>query len=549
MFYSCNDSYLILLSYDVWIPNTTTHYLKKGLNLLNKPNDLFFTLAENAPVAIVVIDAAKTISYANQHAGQLIGENHENVLTGHTLLEYIAPEDTQLVLENIDRIKQRAGSLPFIITIITNKGIQKIVEVTLAATEATSEEQYIIYLRDISLHQKAEEEKFALERQLRAIYKMEALGQLASGIAHDLNNNLGAIAGYSELIKHIIPHTDEKVCKYANQISSAAARSAQVIQKVLTFARKNRMQVSSFNANDVVGDTINLIKPTFDKSITIEDRCEADHAIVTGDPEQIQNALLNLALNARDAMLGGGVLTISTRNVFVDEALAASRRYKMTQGYYLIISVSDTGSGMDQETQAHLFEPFFTTKEAGRGTGLGLASVYGSVKNHHGYIDVTSDVGKGSCFSLYLPVNRTVVSAENEVAAGDSDVAPAPKAHLLVIDDEQSIAEMLMELLSWLNYSATIFTGAAQAIDFYKSHQNDIDLAIIDMNMAEIDGLECFEKLKRINPKIKAMIATGYCLDDEREHLLKSGISGVLSKPFVSADLAKAVAEALAENN
>jgi PAS domain S-box-containing protein len=516
------------------------------VNLKKEPENLFFTLAEYSPVATLVIDTANKLTYANQQAVLLIGAHSENDLTGHSILDYLAPEDREAFLENLDRIQRHAGTLPFLITIVTGKAIQKVAEATLAAGETVPDEWYAIYLRDISLHQKAEEEKFALERQLRAVYKMEALGQLARGLAHDLNNSLGAIAGYSDLIKHLTPSSNEKILRYSDQISSAAARSAQVIQKVLTFARKNKMQVIAFNLNDIIIDTINLMKSSLEKNIAIVERCNASDAIVIGDPEQIQNAILNLALNARDAMLKGGTMTFTTENIFIDETFAASRHFKMTSGYYLTLAVADTGSGMDRDTRAHLFEPFFTTKEVGRGTGLGLASVYGSVKSHHGYIEVTSEEGKGSVFTMFLPVNRCVTPADTASAVTEPAAARlARKAHVLVIDDEQSIAEMLMELLSWLNYSATIFTSPSLAIDYYKDHQNGVDLAIVDMNMTDIDGLECFEKLHAINPRIKVLIATGYCLEDERDRLVKKGIAGVLSKPFVSADLANAVAEAL----
>jgi two-component system cell cycle sensor histidine kinase/response regulator CckA len=517
------------------------------VNSNNAPQDLFFTLAQYSPIATLVIDAANKLTYANQQSVPLFGTRSEHDLTGHSILDFIAPEDAQVFLENLDRTRRRAGTLPFLITIITAKATQRVAEATFAAYGTPPDEWYVIYLRDISLHQKAEEEKLALERQLRAVYKMEALGQLARGLAHDLNNSLGAIAGYSELIKHLTPSSSENILRYARHISTAAARSAQVIQKVLTFARKNKMQVITFDINDIVIDTINLIKSTIGKNIAVVECCRASDAIVTGDPEQIQNAILNLAINARDAMISGGTLTFTTDNVSIDEAFAASRHFKMISGYYLTLAVADTGSGMDQDTRAHLFEPFFTTKEVGRGTGLGLASVYGSVKNHHGYIEVASEEGKGSVFTLYLPVNKiaAAVSVLSDEVAGPASIPASRKAHVLVIDDDQAVAEMLLELLSWLNYTATIFTSPSLAIDYYRDHQNGVDLAIVDMTMTDMDGLECFEKLHAINPRIKVMVATGYCLEDERARLMKKGISGVLSKPFVSADLANAVADAL----
>jgi two-component system cell cycle sensor histidine kinase/response regulator CckA len=508
--------------------------------------NLYQILVDTSPFPIIVTDTAGTITSANHSAAGLVGSSCARDLCNRSFFDYMIPEESAFLTEKLDLARTSLEVEPFIISILTGTVARKTAEVNLSFFQTKDLRGFIFYIRDISLYKKAADQKIAIERQMRAVYKMEALGQLASGIAHDLNNSLGAISGYSELIRQLAPTDIEKVTRYADQISSAAQRSADVIRKVLTFARKNKMQVMSFNLNEIIEDIINLLRSSLDKNVSIIRKFNAVDAGVTGDPEQIQNAIVNLALNARDTMPSGGTLTLATDNIMVDTAFASKRPYKMIEGYYLRFSVSDTGAGMDKETLSHLFEPFFTTKEAGRGTGLGLASVYGSVKSHHGYIEVTSDLAKGSTFTMYLPVNRYAAQVENvsDRSPGAADL-PARKANVLVIDDEQSIAEMIFELLSWLDYSATIFTNAVQAIAWYKSHSASVDLVIADLNMTEIDGLECFEKLRAINPSVKVLIATGYCLDEERARLLKKGVAGILLKPFVSADLAKAVTATL----
>ncbi|MBN1130109.1 MAG: response regulator [Chitinispirillaceae bacterium] len=508
----------------------------------------FRTLVERSPVAMVIVDSNGSIIYMNPRSSLLITTENPIIPYGRSFLDFIVPEEAAVFSENLSRATRGEPLDPFISTLVTGKVTRRIAEITLCHLQNAGEsrEATALFLRDLSFHKHVEEERSAMEQQLRAVYKMEALGQLARGIAHDLNNSLGAISGYSELIRQLAPADDNKISRYADQISSAAQRSAEVIRKVLTFARKNKLQVISFNLNEIIHDIVNLLESSLEKGIAIIQKFDARDAGVTGDPEQIQNAIVNLALNARDAMPSGGTLTLATDNIFVDTAFASSRPYKMTEGYYLRFSVSDTGAGMDKETLSHLFEPFFTTKEAGRGTGLGLASVYGSVKSHHGYIEVTSETGKGSTFTMYLPVNRC--NGREETAPDGSpcaDGALPRKAHIMVIDDDHSIAEMIFELLSWLDYTASIFTNATEAIVWYKSNSASVDLVITDLTMTAIDGLECFEKLRAINPAVKVLIATGYCLDEERTRLLKKGFSGILTKPFVSAELAKQVAEAL----
>jgi CheY-like chemotaxis protein len=255
---------------------------------------------------------------------------------------------------------------------------------------------------------------------------------------------------------------------------------------------------------------------------------------------------VNLAINARDAMsAAGGTLKFKTENIAIDEPFARSRPYKMTLGYYLMIAVSDTGVGMDKPTLGHLFEPFFTTKEIGKGTGLGLASVYGSLKSHHGYIEVDSEVARGSTFTMYLPVNQTLADNIDEKTTTEPALSSTRKRHIMIVDDDRSLIEMLGELLSWLGYSVTPFVTASAAIDYYATNYHEIDLSILDWKMPEIDGLECYRRMKAINPHLKTLLSTGYCLDDERQSILEEGVNGILPKPFMSAQLSSAIADVL----
>jgi signal transduction histidine kinase/CheY-like chemotaxis protein len=390
-----------------------------------------------------------------------------------------------------------------------------------------------------------DDKKQLMEQQLRAVYKMEALGQLARGIAHDLNNSLGAISGYVELLKKTNPTADERSQHYIAKIGSATQRCGAIIHQLLIYARKNHLQIISFDVNEVIADTAKLLESSLDKNIVIVRELHAKDAAIVGDPGQIQNSIVNLAINARDAMASaGGRLTFKTENVVIDEAFAVARPYKMTLGYYLMVAVSDSGTGMDKTTLGHLFEPFFTTKEIGKGTGLGLASVYGTLKSHHGYIEVDSEVDRGSTFTMFLPVNQT--RTDEEAAKTEPLPGPHSKQQIMIVDDDRSLLEMLGELLSWLGYGVVPFTKASDAIAYYATRHSEIDLIIVDWKMPEIDGMECYRRLKTINPQVRALLSTGYCLDDERQSFLNEGVNGILPKPFMSAELSGAIAEVLA---
>jgi two-component system, cell cycle sensor histidine kinase and response regulator CckA len=500
-------------------------------------------LVETAPDAILLLDGSGNLTFCNQQAGTLCGYASGSELCGKPFGDFIAPENRKGFEELVKRVTGTRQMATAEFTVKRKDTSVFAAEATLSGLVNDPADACSLFLRDISTRKKAEERKEALEQQLRAVYKMEALGQLANGIAHDLNNSLGAISGYIDLIKKMGGGDEERLQKYANTIASAAQRSARLIHHLLTFARKSRMQVASFDVNEVIADTVKLLETTIDKTISLVLELKAQDATITGDPGQLQNAIVNLAINARDAMPVGGSLTFSTANIFIDEAFAKHHSYKMTHGYYLAITVSDTGVGMDRKIRDHLFEPFFSTKESAGGSGLGLASVYGSVKSHHGYIEVESEPNRGSTFTMYLPISQ---APRAEPVGGEPALPAPPRRRIMVVDDELSVREMLGELLTWLGFAVTVFGDPREAMDHYAAHAGDVDLAILDWKMPYLDGMECFGRMRTVNPSARALIATGYCIDSYRESFQSKGILGILPKPFVSADLAKAIADALA---
>ena len=386
---------------------------------------------------------------------------------------------------------------------------------------------------------RTEQEKAFLENQLRHTQTLEAIGQLAGGIAHDFNNILGAISGYAEMIKQKFSKGNPKIEKYSTAILSGANKGADLTAQLLAFARRGRFQKVCMNMHELISHVSLLLQHSLDQSIRVVLDLRATTPYITGDPTQMQNILLNLAMNARDAMPDGGTLTLTTENGELNEMLAKSHP-EAPDGPYIIISVNDTGVGMDQRTKEKLFEPFFTTKDIGKGVGLGLASVYGSVTSHEGYISVASDVGQGSTITLYLPVDRNALLRFQ----GNGSITHG-KGTVVLIDNDEPIRSVSREMLSEMGYSVVEFTGAAPAIEYYRTYWREVDLVITDMIMEGMNGMACFRELKKINPSVKTVLSSGYSFSAEKQDMLKEGIAGVMQKPFDSVQLSHVVADAL----
>ena len=388
---------------------------------------------------------------------------------------------------------------------------------------------------------KTEQEKSVLESQLRHAQTLEAIGQLAGGIAHDFNNTLGAISGYAEMIRQKFSSNNPKLEKYASAILSGSRKAAELTAQLLAFARKGRFQKTSLDAHELISHISLLLQHTLEEKVRLVLDLKAENPYFTGDSTQMQNILLNLAMNGRDAMPGGGTLTIRTRTCGPDDLLRTSHP-DAGPGLYIAISVSDTGVGMDDATKAKLFQPFFTTKDTGQGSGLGLASVYGSVKSHNGYIAVQSEIGRGTTVTVYLPVDTNAMLRRRE--SGATGVLRGSGA-IVVIDNDEAIRIISREMLTTAGYTVSEFEGGKQAIDYYQQHAADVDLFIIDMILEGMNGRECFRELRKINPGVKAILSSGYSLEGDMQEILSEGICGVLKKPFDSARITQAVAEAL----
>jgi len=369
--------------------------------------------------------------------------------------------------------------------------------------------------------------------------KMEAIGQLASGVAHDFNNALGAIMGAVELLKTDTLSKDEQR-EYFELILTAGGRAADLTKKLLLFARKGNKASSTVNCAKIVEDTVALLKHTINKNITVSVENRAIQTSVIGDDSLLQNAIMNMGINASHAMPDGGVLTFTLENLELDAEYCSVSPFEIIPGEYLEISIRDTGTGMPPEILSRIFEPFFTTKEAGKGTGLGMAAVYGTVQEHNGAITVYSEVGAGTVFHVYLPVTAETVRREIT-----SEPKGTGSGTILVIDDEELIRITASAMLRSLGYKVILATNGLEGVKTFLETKDEINLIILDMIMPIMGGREAFAKLREIDPTIPIVIASGFAKEEDMAALKTQGANGFLNKPFRRAELAEMVGTAM----
>ena len=370
-----------------------------------------------------------------------------------------------------------------------------------------------------------------LEEELRQAQKMQAIGELAGGIAHDFNNMIHGITGYAEVIQQIT--SDDRVTEYISHILTTAQHAAELTKQLLTFARKGKYQLSECNTHEIIRDVCAMLERTIDRRIDIEQKLEASRPHVLGDSAQLKSALLNLGINAKDAMPRGGALRLITRNVTLDTPTTIAD-FEIGPGQYLLINVSDSGSGMSAEIRRRIFEPFFTTKESGRGAGLGLAAVYGTMHLHKGAIICQSSEGEGSSFDLYLPI---IKDCAKHLRRQQKPAVHERKIRIMVVDDEAMVRNYSKTLFEMRGHNVVTFAGAEDAINYYRENFESVDLVLLDMIMPRMDGQQLFAFLKRINPDIKAILSTGYSVDIKVQEILADGILDCIQKPFTYEQL------------
>jgi len=391
----------------------------------------------------------------------------------------------------------------------------------------------ILVFRDIS-------DKNRIAEQLHQAQKMDIVGQLAGGVAHDFNNMLSGIMGSAELLSYEAGD-NPKLKKYIDLIIESAKRSANLTSQLLAFSRKGKTISTPVDIHELIKAAIDLLERSIDKKIQISTRFSALNSFTPGDPALLQNAILNLSINARDAMPEGGTITISTINIELDRETIYLNSLTMNPGQYIEIDVTDTGSGIPKEIIPKIFDPFFTTKPPGKGTGLGLSGVYGTVTDHKGAITVYSEPGSGTIFKIFLPqtmlTSEKVNTSENIITKGSGCI--------LVVDDESIIRNTAHGILITAGYEVILAEDGISGAEIYKTEMKRISLVILDMIMPKISGKETFQKLKSINPEVKVIFASGFNNEGSVQDILNSGARGFIQKPYMISEFTKLVDEVI----
>jgi PAS domain S-box-containing protein len=381
--------------------------------------------------------------------------------------------------------------------------------------------------------------KKQLEDQLLQAQKLEAIGTLAGGVAHDFNNLLMGIQGHASLMLYDLdcshPHFEP-----LQNIEKQVRNGAHLASQLLGYARKGKYDVQPINLNHLVEETADAFGRTR-KGIVIHYELASNLGSIEADQGQIEQVLLNLYINAADAMVGGGRLILMTENV--SDVEMRGKMYDPKPGAYVLLSVTDTGNGMAKETQERIFEPFFTTKEMGKGTGLGLASVYGIIKGHGGYIDVDSEIGRGTTFQIYLPASRKTTT---EKAAETPENIFGGKETILLVEDEAMVLDVSVKMLGKMGYTVLSAKNGSEAIKAYNQNQKTIDMVILDMVLPEMDGGQVYDRLKEIHSDVKVLLASGYSVDSQAKQILSRGCNGFIQKPFNIKELSSKIKGVLA---
>lgn len=491
---------------------------------LRKSEEKYRLLIENSNEAIFIIQSEQII-FANKRFPQMLGYNPEEILNTR-FLNLVLDEDRDLVYNRQQSIMREENSTSnYTFRIINKDGSTHWAETNSVFIQWDNGPATLNFMRDVTRQKKTEARLFQAQ-------KMESIGTLAGGIAHDFNNMLMGIQGHASLAL-LLTDTYTPAHEHLKTIETLVMSGADLTKQLLGFARGGKYEVKTININSLIYRTSETIGRT-KKEITIHHNLANDLWLTDVDPGQIEQVLLNLYVNAWQAMPGGGDLYLSTSNTVLEENHL--KDFNEKNGNYVKISVTDTGVGMDEKTKDRIFEPFFTTKEMGRGTGLGLASVYGIIKNHNGFINVSSKKGHGTTFNIYLPVSANA-EIKKQKAQQNREISGGTET-IFIVDDESLILDVGRDLLESLGYKVLTAGNGTIAINIYKQFQKTIDLVILDMVMPEMNGGEIFDELKKINADVKVLLSSGYSINGQASKIISRGCVGFIQKPFTMRDIA-----------
>ncbi|MDZ7699888.1 MAG: PAS domain S-box protein [Deltaproteobacteria bacterium] len=533
-----------VIQWRVVLVDITEH--KQAQEALFRSEEKYRSLFNSIRDAILVADTDRKIMSCNPAFTELFGHSEKEITGKET--RYVYESEVQFT-EMGERLKENMDNPHFLHTIHYRKRSGEVfpgeTNVFYLRDTDGNINGFIGLIRDITERQKAEEAKVRLEAQLQQAQKMESVGRLAGGVAHDFNNKLTSILGYAELA---MGRLDPSHALYGDlkQILEAGKQSVNIVRQLLAFARKQTIAPKVMILNDTVEQMLRMLRRLIGEDIDLAWEPDANIWPVKMDPSQIDQILANLCVNARDAIEGVGKVTIETENVELDEAYCAGHA-GFVPGEYVMLAVSDDGAGMDKETLANVFEPFFTTKAVGKGTGLGLSTVYGIVKQNHGFVNAYSEPGKGTTFRIYLP--RHEGEAEGKAEAVESEIPLGRGETILIVEDEKTVLQLGKMILERLGYTVLAAESPVEAVEIVRKESGEIHLLMTDVVMPRMSGKALVEEIQNIRPDIKTLFMSGYTANAiAHQGVLDEGVH-FIQKPFGLKSLARKVRGALGSEN
>ncbi len=519
--------------------------LRESEEKLRRSEKRYRDLFDSVSDLIYTQDLEGRFMNGNRAMTSIFGYELEEFI-GRKAADFMKPELGELFYtEYLEGIKKK-GHYQGISSYFTKDGRKIYLEFRSNLIRPADGEPFISGIaRDVTDRVLAQREIEKLNKQMLQAQKMEAIGTLAGGIAHDFNNLLQGILGYTQILAMEKDKGDPDIARL-QQIEKAAHRASELTQQLLTFSRKVESRKRPVDLNHEVEQVEKILKRTIPKMIDIELNLEKNLEAISADPSQLEQIIMNLGVNARDAMPEGGKLLLETENVILDEEFCKDH-LGARPGKYALLRISDTGIGMDMKTLEHIFDPFFTTKEVGKGTGLGLAMVYGIVKSHEGYIMCASEPGDGTTFKIYFPVMEGIPARFETEAKNNEATSERGSETILLVDDEEILRDIGRDILETFGYTVLLAPDGESALELYKERRKHISLVILDLIMPGMGGKQCLEKLLKINPDTKVVIASGYSIDGHAKDALKAGAKAFVSKPYELNKMLQAVRSVLDE--
>jgi PAS domain S-box-containing protein len=495
---------------------------------VRKSEERYIDLFEHSPDMSHIVNSDGIIISCNQTEATTLGYS-KNEIIGQSILKFYPPEyhdEAKQILHEIFQNNHEIKDLEE--RMITKKG--SVINVSVNASvirDETGQPLVRAVARNIT-------EKKNLEARVFHAQRIDSIGNLAGGVAHDFNNILTSILGSTSIMKRKMKREDQWY-RFTDIIETAARRGAALTRQLLTFARKSNVQFRPIIVNDIIEETLRLFERSIDKTIIIKKDLADEVCIINGDDGQLQQSLLNLLINSRDAMPNGGTITVQSKKIRIHKSTSLTQEVR--EGDYAIISISDTGIGIKKDIQQNIFDPFFTTKDPGKGTGLGLSVVYGVVNSHNGFITFESESEKGTHFMMHFPVIQVGEHMRQQIR---SSKLKHGKEKILVVDDEKDVANVISGMLENLGYIVTTVDSGRKAIELYKRKKR-FDIVVLDLNMPKMSGKVTFSRLRKIDPDIRVVISTGYSDRDMDISQWQGAVSAFLQKPYQIQELSETI--------